>query len=311
MSSAPERRVFAVMSVFHPDETVLENVARTVRQVDAVIVVDDGSGPEYRETLDAVEGAGATVVALEENSGIAAALNAGIRASSLAEQDLLITLDQDSRLPDAFVDQLKATLDRAVAAGLPAGIVAPATFAGVDQTGRDLGSGFVEALRPIQSGMLVTASALKTIGLFDEELFIDLVDVEYYLRALKHGLASVAAVGVDLPHELGQIQSMRMLGRTVSTTLSTPFRYYYRARNRVVITRRYLDLDPALLRNERNRDLAHFGVAMAFARPRGAFVRVLWVGWRDGRGGRLGRISQSTMSRVRAVRWRGERVARS
>ncbi|WP_243063510.1 glycosyltransferase [Humibacter sp. RRB41] len=310
MDNPSERRVVAVVSVYRPGHDVVDNVARIVDQVDHVVVVDDGSGDGFDEVFSELTAAGARLVVLQANSGIAAALNAGIEAADLDRSDVVVTFDQDSNPPAGFVARLLDVLRESEDAGLPVAIVAPATFAGVDQTGPELASGLREALRPIQSGMLVTGSALERIGTFDEGLFIDLVDVEFYLRALEAGLVSVAASGLDLPHELGHFQSMSVLGRRVSTTLSSPFRYYYRARNRVIVTRRYRNIAGPLLRRERNRDLAHFVVAVAFARPRPALVTVLRRGWRDGRTGAGGGIPSDLNDTASSISWRGQRVER-
>lgn len=310
MSASPDRRVVAVVSVFRPGSEVVANVAKIVDQADDVVVVDDGSGEGFDQVHSELTRAGARLVALPENKGIAAALNAGIAAADLSPSDVVVTFDQDSALPSGFIARLVKVLRESESAGLAVAIVAPETFAGVDQTGPELAPGLREALRPIQSGMLVTGSALQRIGAFDEGLFIDLVDVEFYLRALAAGLVSVAAPGLDLPHELGHFQSMSVLGRRISTTLSSPFRYYYRARNRVIVTRRYRHVAHALLRRERNRDVAHFVVAVAFARPRLALVSVLRHGWRDGRKGGTGRIPSALNEKASTISWRGERVDR-
>lgn len=310
MTDTSARRVIAVVSTYHPGPDAIGNVARIVPQCDEVIVVDDGSGPGFREELAALAATGARVVALSRNSGIAAALNAGLRAAELDERDVVVTFDQDSDIGDGFVGRLVSTLDEASAAGLDVAIVAPASFAGVEQTGSELDHGFIEALRPIQSGMLVTASSLKQLGDFDESYFIDLVDVEYYLRVREAGLASIAVEGLDLPHELGHFQAMRVLGRRVSTTLSTPFRYYYRSRNRRTLNRRYRRSAASFLWRESMRDLAYFVLVVAFAQPRWGIIRVLGRGVRDAGRGRMGRIPDEVEALASSVTWRGQQIDR-
>lgn len=308
MTNTRTRRVIAVVSTYRPGPDAIGNVKRIVAQCDEVIVVDDGSGPAYQEELSGLNATGARLVALSLNSGIAAALNAGIRAAGLEAQDVVVTFDQDSIIPEGFVGRLVSTLDEASAAGLDVAIVAPARFAGVEQTGQKLKHGFVEALRPIQSGMLVAGSALRQVGEFDESYFIDLVDVEYYLRVREAGLASVAVEDLDLPHELGHFQMMRVLGRKVSTTLSTPFRYYYRSRNRRALNRRYRKSAPSFIRRETLRDMAYFVLVVAFARRRWAILEVFRRGVRDAGQGRMGRIPDDVEALASSVRWRGRRI---
>jgi rhamnosyltransferase len=300
--------VVAVVSTFRPNAHSVTNVERIAAQSDRVIVVDDGSGPRYDAQLTALSGTGAQVIALPRNCGIAAALNAGIEAAELVGDDVVVTFDQDSNAPQGFISGLISTLDDALGAGLKVAIVAPESFAGVSQVGRHLDHGFVEALRPIQSGMLVRASALQQIGRFEESYFIDLVDVEYYLRAREAGLVSVAVQGLDLPHELGHFQAMRVLGRRVSTTLSTPFRYYYRARNRWALNSRYGKSAASFLRRETVRDIAYFVLVVAFARPRLSILQVVKRGVTDARRGRMGRIPDDVEALASSISWRGEAV---
>lgn len=303
-------RIVAVVSVFHPQTEVAVNVAAIAAQATETIVVDDGSGAGYDDARSAITATGARLIVLEENVGIAAALNAGVKAVQLHDGDVVITFDQDSAPPAGFITALVETLHDATRSGLEVAIVAPATFAGVDQTGGELANGMPEALRPIQSGMLVTASSLRKVGLFDEGLFIDLVDVEFYLRIRAAGMASVAVRGLDLPHELGAFQSMTVLGRRVSTTLSTPFRYYYRSRNRVIVTRRFRAGARRLLRQEAFRDSVHFVLATVFASRRGAFLTLLRRGRRDGRRGITGRMPDDLRATASSISWRGTRVER-
>lgn len=83
--------VSVIIPAFDEASTVGASVAAAVRhpQVDEVIVVDDGSSDG---TAQAAARAGARVVRLEQNSGKAAALDAGVRA---ARHDVILFLDAD------------------------------------------------------------------------------------------------------------------------------------------------------------------------------------------------------------------------
>lgn len=306
------RRVLAVVSSFRPTRELVDNVRLIAAQVDAVVVVDDGSGPGYSSVLAEVEAAGARVVALSENGGIAAALNAGMRAAAPAAQDLLVTFDQDSSVPAGFVDALVETWDAGVEAGLAMGMVSPEKFAGINQAlpGTDE-RGFRHSREPIQSGSLVSGEVLATAGMQREELFIDLVDIEYYLRLLKLGRACLVAPGLSLPHELGRTYPLTLAGRRVrwhgrqlTLSLSTPFRYYYRARSRVVINREYLGSARKLLLVDTARELQHLVFVVLYAAPRGPIVRVIARGLRDGARRRMGKMPDDVAALAAKVRWR-------
>ncbi|WP_179950950.1 glycosyltransferase [Xylanimonas oleitrophica] len=290
----------------------MHNARLVAQQVDELVVVDDGSGPEHTDVLDAVRAAGAQVVALPENVGIAAALNAGLRAADPAPEDLVVTFDQDSAVPQGFIAALVAQWDDAVRAGVPVGMVSPATFAGVPQTiGEPDERGLLRSREPIQSGSLVSGEVLATAGLLREELFIDLVDIEYFLRLQRAGRACLAVPGLDLPHELGRTYPFTLLGtkvrwrgRNLKLSLSTPFRYYFRARNRVIINREYWRSSWRLLARDTAMEVRHLVFVLMYARPRGAALRVVVRGLRDGLRSRTGAIPADVAQTASRISWR-------
>ena len=102
----PEPRVVAVVSAYRPEKALVDHLEALAQQAAEVVVVDDGSGPESADVLDLAASHGATVIRLEQNSGIAAALNAGVVACSAKDTDFVLVLDQDSLVPAGFVAAL-------------------------------------------------------------------------------------------------------------------------------------------------------------------------------------------------------------
>jgi rhamnosyltransferase len=310
--AASDRRLVAVVTAFRPDGGLLANLATIAPQVDEVVVVDDGSGPDYRAILEEARGLGATVVVQARNAGIAAAINAGLVAASLSERDLVVTFDQDSAVPAGFVDALVAVWDRAQGAGVRVGMVSPETFAKIDQAlpGSDR-HGFVHSREPIQSGSLLSGAVIRQVGMQREELFIDLVDIEYCLRLRDLGFACLVAPGLVLPHELGRTypvtawgRPVRYRGRILTLSMSTPFRYYYRSRNRVLINKTYWKRNRSLLAVDTLRELQHLVFVLLYAKPRWSLVRVIARGLRDGFRGRGGAIDPRLAQVAAGIRWR-------
>jgi rhamnosyltransferase len=300
-----DRRVVAVVTAFKPTEDLVSNVAELSKQVDAVVVVDDGSGPYFDRVLTALESDAVSTVRLSQNMGIAAALNAGVAAANPRSDDLLVTFDQDSRVPARFIASLVQRWDDAVSAGRRVGSVAPERFAGELQATGETARG------PIQSGSLYSGEVLSRAGGFREDFFIDLVDTEYFLRLRSLGLEVLAASGLDLPHSLGQKYPiavfgvpLRFRGRVLTTSLSTPFRYFYRARNRVVLEREYSPVEGRHLARDRLMWLRHLILVIAIARPRWAMFRLLRAGHRAGRAARMGRIPEAAQRLASDIRWR-------
>lgn len=87
----------------------------------------------------------------------------------------------------------------------------------------------------IASGSLIPISTLKDVGLMEEGLFIDLVDIEWGLRARSYGYQSYQSFTHIMTHTLGSGR-ISVFGKIVS--LHSPIRNYYSVRNSVFMVRR-------------------------------------------------------------------------
>lgn len=299
--------VDAVISAFEPEVDLVDRVRGLAPQVRRVIVVDDGSREPWGFELPPQ----VQLIRLPENSGIAAALNRGVAAALESGADAVLTLDQDSDLPADGVVRLVASL---AGAGEATAFSAPEYFAGVSQVHRVDDRERRVTRHTIQSGMLVPASTWQRVGLLREDLFIDLVDTEFEMRCAAHGLDGVAAEGLHLGHALGSQQRRHgWVGRLgivgiSHLTLSTPFRYYYRVRNRVVVNRAHRGSLVGWRVRDTLLETIHFVNVLSLARPRRAMWRLMSTAVRDGRAGRTGRMPGELAAVAREVRWAADVV---
>ncbi len=301
-------RVDAVISVFNPDVDLQAHVDLVRAQTSHVVVVDDGSTtpPSIREAD------GVRVVTLPVNSGVAAALNAGIVACLEDGADAVLTLDQDSTLPDGAVAELVSTLLRLKGR---AAFVAPEFFGDVSQVIERGPGETLRTRRTIQSGMVVPRETFDRVGLLREELFIDLVDIDFELRCHAAGLEGYAAPGLRIGHRLGHryergpLGRFRLPGLGSDVTLSTPFRYYYRVRNRVAICRLPWKGRVGWMLRDAVLDAAHFVDVLVASRPRRVMWRIMRAGWRDGRRGTLGPAPEWVLREAATVTWRRPEVS--
>lgn len=238
----------AVVSLFNPTGSVLANTAALLSQVDSVVVVDDGSPQDPAGVLADLAAQGCTVVRLPRNSGIAAALNAGIsRALSAGQKpDYVLTMDQDSLLDPGYVDALLSAAAAAGQAGIATAMVAPASVRGLPVRRGPVLNGIQLGGEPIQSGLLIPVPVLERLGLFQDTLFIDGVDSEFFLRCEAQGLRTVIAPEAALDHSLGSQSAASVFGkevsaggRTLTIRTAADWRYYYLFRNRLLLARQY------------------------------------------------------------------------
>lgn len=291
----------AVVTAFLPSAELRSAVAGMLEQFSSVVIVDDGAGDE-NGVLESCRGLGAHVLHLEANSGIGAALNAGIAATVSSHPDVsyVVTFDQDSVPPRAMLDRFEAARTAALAAGLRVGSVSPESVSGSRVLTDHRKRGFSEVREPIQSGMLVPMDVINAIGGFDEGLFIDGVDTDFYWKLRGAGLAAVAAPGVALEHTLGSRTQARLLGRPLilpsgpfMLMQSAPFRYYYLGRNRVHLLRRYAATRPAPMLRGLSLDIRHVAVVAVLGTERRKRLTYYLRGIRDGLLGRTGKIRKT------------------
>lgn len=96
----------------------------------------------------------------------------------------------------------------------------------------------------ITSGTLTNAVVFEEIGPFRDELFIDLVDTEYCLRARRAGYRIVGACGATLVHRIGETRARSVLGIRIVATHHAPVRRYYLFRNSTIVMCKYFGIYP-------------------------------------------------------------------
>lgn len=302
--------IWGVMSCFRPGDDVVRTAKAASTQFDGMIVVDDGSGPDSEPTLRELAKFGVVVLRQSENAGIGAALNRGIARAFDCGAGFVVTLDQDSSLPDGAVRRLHDAFDRAMLVAAP-GAVVPEFFADVRQARQEISPGVWSTSNVIQSGMLIPRATWSDLGGFREDFFIDLVDTEFELRLTRAGRPIVAAPDLRMGHRLGTALQRRLFGRRFGipgllpdeVTVSTPFRYYYRRRNRITLNREYSGVFRSRILRDTVLDHLHFVNVLMLAHPRGALRRLLREGRRAGRAGRMGRMPQELMDLATTIGW--------
>lgn len=237
-----EYKVFCVIVTYRPDAEHLQRVLASItRQTSHVVLVDNTPGQQ--EALAGPEGV--QRVTLGDNIGIAAAQNIGIRTALEQGADAVWLSDQDTVYPPQFLIDMLAALQACHAQGIPLGALAPSYF--------DTNKGSVQAFvrhapftqfflpqpglhlvsHAIASGTLIPARALQEIGLMQENLFIDWVDLEWCWRAKNlHGYHTFCTGDVVIEHTMGD-SSVYFRGKKVS--IRTPIRHYYMVRNAIHI----------------------------------------------------------------------------
>jgi rhamnosyltransferase len=221
--------VVAVVPGYSPDRESISALVQDLLDGGVpTLVVDDGSpDPSYLESIAA---AGARTMMHAQNRGIARSLNDGLSFAREHGARWLLTVDQDTTLPEDYVESLLAAADPGV------GVMGAET---IGDAGGDLRypSRFVRdqlvTEEVFQTGSLWAVSAMQIIGGFDESFGIDAVDAAACLRLRESGYAVALAPGTRLEHHYGNGRQIRLFGRTVVATGHSPARRESMVRNRL------------------------------------------------------------------------------
>ncbi|MDI9356855.1 MAG: hypothetical protein QM536_07540, partial [Chitinophagaceae bacterium] len=113
---------------------------------------------------------------------------------------------------------------------------------------------FSKTYEVITSGTIMNLSAFQEIGNMDENLFIDEVDHEYSLRAVKKGFFVMRTHLQYLLHSIGDsvmtYQKFFLFTIKKKRKIHNPVRIYYMYRNRLYVANKYKDVFPEIIKKK-------------------------------------------------------------
>lgn len=255
-------KIFIVMVLYNPDEEKVTEFSHYAIVHNYYVVFVDNSTRDYEEKV--LENEYVIRILLGRNTGIAFAQNAGIRYAISQNADTITLLDQDSEINEYTLRKLVqpvveglTQVSSPVIISKQTGVEYPSYI--VDKNGKSLDvfsfgkSELVPVNLVVASGITCNPSVFKSIGLFDEDFFIDFVDIEWCMRAKLKGVKVNVVPEAVLLHQIGQ-GSKRIFGREV--IIHSPERVYYKVRNSFLLIRKNVgfrfairQISPALVQN--------------------------------------------------------------
>ncbi len=223
--------VAASVILYNSDVACLNQIASYQNQVGKLYVIDNSDKPNLSLVQRLTEFTNVEYVSNKGNKGVAYALNKGAELASRDGFQYLLTMDDDSRMPDTAVLYMLTFLQKFNEKAI--GILSVAhseptpntVFKYVDYT--------------MTSGNLLSLRAYKETGPFDDQLFIDYVDHEYSLRLKLKGFVTIELAHLKLDHQLGVQKRRRFAGFNISFVSHSPKRLYYLFRNGIYIVRKH------------------------------------------------------------------------
>lgn len=238
--------IVAVIVTYYPQLKVVGALLDALRhQVQAVVVVDNGSDEKFSSWLEQYQVQGVHGVFLGINTGVARAQNVGIDWARRQGADCVVLFDQDSLPPDDMIYRLALAMQTKQAEGCKVAAVGPRYIDARNEkhpsfsrmSGLSLNKNLcnvsgriVESDIIISSGALIPLATLDEVGGLIDDFFIDQVDIEWCLRAKSFGYQPYGVCDAVMRHSLGENPKI-FLGRKLLH--HSPLRHYYIFRNAV------------------------------------------------------------------------------
>ncbi|MFZ6687930.1 glycosyltransferase family 2 protein [Undibacterium sp. SXout11W] len=281
------KKIIAVIITYRPDlELLYKNFQAMASQVAQVILIDNSDDSQHGQQIQARFKDHPELVYISNggNQGIAHALNRGVEYAERTGADWILTMDQDSVLPENYVATLSEVIttggDRVASIGTPfqsGGRI----FAETENGG--------EVQHLITSGNLINTEAVIKAGKFRDEFFIDYVDIELSFRLRKLGYKLIETQKILFTHHLGEPVRRTLFGIPFTCTNHSALRCYYMSRNRMVFFYENFLFDPKFV-FRCFRDMIKEMIKIIIAEDhKQAKLKAIFVGIKDGILGHMGK----------------------
>ncbi len=249
-----------IIVTYNPDKEMLDSIVlQILKSAVSIYIVDNrysDASSFYLKNLAAKFQNRINITFLEKNHGIAKALNVGVEKARFEQHKYAFLLDQDSIPQDGLLDEMKAAAERLSIRDPQVVAIGPRLydprsnqffkFASLKwglwkKIGCDSGSGELIKCDFINSsGSMIFLDQWERIGLFSEELFIDHVETDWYMRARYFGLNCYGlCTKSNLVHHMGDKVCRYWFFGWRYMPHRSPERHYTIVRNAIWLWRRH------------------------------------------------------------------------
>lgn len=227
--------VMAVIVSFNCDEVIIQNVESLKNQVAEIVIMDNNSSSYSIEILNKLkEMNNCNVILHDSNEGISKRLNQTIKLAKEKGFKLLLTMDQDTVLAKDCVKSMVDVINHDNTLGA----------VGPKRCNEKEGKEYCYKDYLITSGNLLRLDIFDEQLRYDENLFVDMVDIDMSLalRSINYKLA--ISNKANMKHKVG-LPEERKFGKLVYRYYShSPQRFYSIYHNLVYIEKKYFKKYP-------------------------------------------------------------------
>lgn len=205
------KKIVGIVSSFYPDiQELAKNIKTYLHGLDHLIIWENTPSTDSKivEILQLLDSVIIEIRRTGKNEGLAKPFNEAVRWAKQNDFDFLLTMDQDSYFPknefERYFELIESNPDNRI------GVYAPNRNLILNPT-----VNFMEIRTAISSGALYPVKIFEKIGLFNEDFFIYMIDIEFCLRASRNNFKTVCVTPVTLLHKEGYAEKSK-LGLSVS-----------------------------------------------------------------------------------------------
>ena len=247
-------KISACVILYNPKEEDLKNINTYINKIEKVYVYDNTESKsnesffnEYKNVDYYWDG---------ENKGLPIRLNQACLKAIEEKFEYLLTMDQDSSFLEKNIDQYF----RDILSFPEKEKVAVYGLEYIFNDINDITPNYSEVDHLITSGSVLNLKLHNEIGGFDENLFIDGVDIDYCYSALTKGFKNIKFGKIFFEHSLGEpvkrgsIYTLYLIKK--NKVVHSPLRIYYMYRNILYLEEKYINKIPNYIKKLK-RDYKH------------------------------------------------------
>lgn len=228
-----QAKILAVIVTYNPEIGHLKSFLEELsKQIDLVLIYDNNS-LNFKDIASIQFPQNVIIHSSPVNKGLPVNYNAAIQYGLENGFDYLLILDQDSTFDKHFLDEYRKHLDADFFCLVPFLVHNNIDYENIYPTKTKNTCDYVK--RSINSGTLIYLHKLPNDIRFDEDLFIDCVDFDFFERANKFRLKTLRINLAKLHISLGNISR---IGPFFLYNYS-PFRLEKQTRDRVIFLRKH------------------------------------------------------------------------
>jgi rhamnosyltransferase len=234
-------KTLGVIIAYFPDWKELRfNISTYIAELEKLIIWDNTPGQTancFKSIEDRYPGK-IQVMGTGKNEGIGFALNQAAQWGINRQYDYLLSMDQDSSFAEESLAHYLRMIQKAKHADV---VMYTPMLRLVSGDSPAFEEDFREQKFAITSGAIMPLSVFSKTGFFQEELFIEGVDLEMCWRAQKYNLKVLQVNNVYLNHVVGNRKEFNLPGKKLHTYNYAPIRVYYSLRNHTYLYKKYKD----------------------------------------------------------------------